>query len=68
MSVDTRTAGRKLDSYLPTRIGEIEVLVDADLARLPVEVTVMKGGMLGRGVGVHVDGVDGAPCPITLIR
>ena len=68
MSVDTRTAGRKLDSYQPTRIGEVEILVDADLARLPVEVTVMKAGLLGRGVGVHVDGVDGAPCPINLVR
>ena len=68
MSVDTRTAGRTLDSYLPTRIGDIEILIDADLARLPVEVTVMKAGLLGRGVGVHVDGVDGAPCPINLIR
>ena len=68
MSVDTRTTGRRLDSYFPTRVGEIEILIDADLARLPVEVTVMKGGLLGRGVGVHVDGVDGAPCPINLIR
>ncbi len=68
MSVDTRTAGRRLDGYQPTRIGDVEILVDADLARLPVEVTVKKAGVFGRGVGVHVAGVDGAPCPIDLVR
>ena len=68
MSVDTRTAGRTLDGYLPSQVGDIEILVDADLARLAVHVTVVKGGLLGRGIGVHIDGVDGAPCPINLTR
>ena len=68
MSVDTRTSGRRLDGYQRTRVGDVEILIDIDLARLPVEVTVMKAGLLGRGVGVHVDGVDGAPCPINLVR
>ena len=68
MSVDTRTTGRTLDGYQRARIGEVEILIDADLAGLAVEVTVMKAGLLGRGVGVHVDGVDGRPCPINLIR
>jgi hypothetical protein len=68
VSVDTRTAGRRLDSYEATKVGDVEILIDADLVRLPVEITVMKAGLLGRGVGVHVDGVDGAPCPINLIR
>ena len=68
MSVDTRATGRRLDAYQQTQVGDIVVLIDRDLARLPVEVTVMKSGLLGRGVGVHVDGIDGAPCPINLVR
>ena len=68
MSVYTRTSGRKLDVYHQAQIGDVVILIDRDLARLPVEVTVKKGGLLGRGVGVHVDGVDGAPCPINLVR
>ena len=68
MSVDTRATGRRLDAYHQTQVGDIVVLIDRDLARLPVEVTVMKSGLLGRGVSVHVDGIDGAPCPINLVR
>jgi hypothetical protein len=68
VSVDTCATGRRLDVYHRTQVGDIVVLIDHDLARLPVEVTVMKSGLLGRGVGVHVDGVDGAPCPINLVR
>jgi hypothetical protein len=68
VSVDTRATGRRLDTSHRTQVGDIVVLIDHDLARLPVEVTVMKSGLLGRGVGVHVDGVDGAPCPINLVR
>ena len=68
MSVDTRATGRRLDAYHQTQVGDIVVLIDRDLARLPVEVTVMKSGLLGRGVGVHVDGIDGAPCPFNLVR
>ena len=68
MSVDTRATGRRLDIYHRKQVGDVVILIDRDLARLPVEVTVMKSGLLGRGVGVHVDGVDGAPCPINLVR
>ena len=68
MSVDTRATGRRLDIYHRTQVGDIVILIDRDLARLSVEITVMKGGLLGRGVGMHVDGVDGAPCPINLVR
>ena len=68
MSVDTRATGSRLDAYHQTQVGDIVVLIDRDLARLPVEVTVMKSGLLGRGVDVHVDGIDGAPCPINLVR
>ena len=68
MSVDTCVTGRRLDAYHRTQVADIVILIDRDLARLPVEVTVMKSGLLGRGIGVHVDGVDGAPCPINLVR
>lgn len=68
MSVDTHTHGRKLDGYRRERSADVTVLIDPDLARLPVEIVVTKGGILGRGVGVHVDGIDGAPCPINLVR
>ncbi|HBU04568.1 MAG TPA: hypothetical protein DEA70_08815 [Acidimicrobiaceae bacterium] len=68
MSVDTRATGRRLDIYHRKQVGDVVILIDRDLARLPVEVTVMKSGLLGRGLGVHVDGVDGAPCPINLVR
>ena len=68
MSVDTHTTGRALDGYQSTHIGQIEVLIDADLARLPVAVTIVKAGLFGRRVGVRVNGIDGAPCPINLIR
>ena len=68
MSVDTRATGRRLDVYHQTEVGDIVILADRDLTRLPVEVTVMKSGLLGRDVSVHVDGVDGVPCPINLVR
>ena len=68
MSVDTRATGRRLDAYHQTQVGDIVVLIDRDLARLSVEVTVMKSGLFGRGIGVRIDGVDGAPCPINLVR
>lgn len=67
MSVDTHTSGRKLDGYTRAEADGVTVLVDADLARLPVEIVVQKAGLFGRGVGVHIDGVDGAPCPINLV-
>ena len=68
MSVDTHTSGRRLDGYSRAHADGVTVLVDPDLARLPVEIFVQKAGLLGRGVGIHVDGVDGAPCPINLVR
>ena len=68
MSVDTCVTGRRLDAYHRTQVGDIVVLIDRDLARLSVEVTVMKSGLFGRGIGVRIDGVDGAPCPINLVR
>ena len=68
MSVDTRATGRRLDAYHRTQVADIVILIDRDHARLPVEVTVMKSGLLGRGIGVRVEGVDGAPCPINLVR
>lgn len=68
MSVDTHTTGRRLDGYARASADDVIVLVDPDLARLPVEIVVTKAGLFGRGVGVRVDGVDGAPCPIKLVR
>lgn len=68
MSVDTHTSGRRLDGYTSEHTDGVTILIDPDLARLPVEVVVKKAGLLGRGVGVHIDGVDGAPCPINLVR
>ena len=68
MSVDTHTAGRTLDGYARASADDVMLLIDPDLARLPVEIVVKKAGLFGRGVGVHVDGVDGAPCPLNLIR
>ena len=67
MSVDTHTKGRKLDGYTREHADGVTVLVDPDLSRLPVEIVVKKAGLFGRGVGVHVDGVGGAPCPIHLV-
>jgi len=68
VSVDTHTGGRRLDGYTSAETNGITILVDPDLARLPIEVTVHKAGLLGRGVSVQVDGIDGAPCPIDLVR
>ena len=67
MSVDARTKGRRLDGYRNHRVDELRLLVDPDLQLLPVEVTVTSGGLLGRSLGVEVDGLDGAACPIQLI-
>lgn len=67
MSVDTRTKGRRLDRYDARSVDDVQLLVDPDLLRLPVEVTVVTGGMLRRSLDVAVDGLDGAPCPITLL-
>jgi len=69
VSVDTRTKGRRLDGYTTRRIDkDLTLLVDPDLARLPVEVTVIVAGMLRRELGVDVEGVYGAACPIQVIN
>ena len=72
VSVDARVKGRRLDGYRPHRIrrgdDELSVLIDPDLQRLAVEVTVVAAGLFRRGLGADVDGIDGAPCPIHLIR
>ncbi len=69
MSVDARTKGRKLDGYRRHRVGGgVKVLVDADLQHLPVEVLVVTGGVLGRSLDARITGIDGAPCPIEILR
>lgn len=69
MSVDTRTKGRNLHSYRRQRIDpDLTVLVDPDLARLPVEIELYSRGLRGRKLGIDVGGYDGAACPINLIR
>ena len=67
VSVDTRTKGRRLDGYTVRRIDDHEMLLDPDLFRLPVEMTITTGGVFGRKLAVTVDGLDGAPCPIQLL-
>jgi len=67
VSVDTHTKGRKLDGYRRQRVGDHEVLLDPDLLKLPVELTVTTAGLLGRKLGIAVDGLDGAACPIELL-
>ena len=56
MSVDTRTKGRKLDSYTVRRIDDHEVLLDPDLLKLPIELTITTGGIFGRGLSAQADG------------
>ena len=67
MSVDTRTKGRRLDSYTVRRIDGFEVLLDPDLLKLPIELTITTGGIFGRGLSATADGLDGAACPIQLL-
>ncbi len=69
MSVDAHTKERKLDGYRRHRVNEgVKVLVDKDLQRLPVEVLVVAGGLFGRSLDAHIDGLDGAACPIEILR
>lgn len=69
MSVDTRTSGRRLGSYHRQHLDDgLAVLVDPDLARLPVEIDLYGRGIRRRKLGVAVGGYDGAACPINLIR
>jgi hypothetical protein len=67
VSVGTNTKGRKLDSYTVRRIDGHEVLLDPDLLKLQVELTITTGGLFGRGLSATVDGLDGAACPIELV-
>jgi hypothetical protein len=67
VSVGTHTKGRRLDGYNEERVGEHVLLLDPDLLKLPVELTITTGGVLGRKLTAAVDGLDGAPCPIQLI-
>jgi hypothetical protein len=45
VSVGTHTKGRKLDSYTVRRIAGHEMLLDPDLLKLPVELTITPGGI-----------------------
>jgi hypothetical protein len=38
------------------------VLLDPDLLKLPVELTIVSGGVFGRSLGAAVDGLNGAAC------
>jgi hypothetical protein len=67
VSVDARTKGRKLDSYTVRHVDGHELLLDPDLLKLPVELTITTGGIFGRGLSATVDGLNGAACPIQLI-
>ncbi len=68
MSVDTRTTGRRLARYRRHRLDAgVTVLVDPDLARLPVEIHLFGRGLGKRRLGIDVTGYDGAACPITLV-
>ena len=49
------------------RIDDHEVLLDPDLLKLPIELTITTGGIFGRGLSATADGLDGAACPIELI-
>ncbi|MEQ8840498.1 MAG: hypothetical protein RIB98_05925 [Acidimicrobiales bacterium] len=67
MSVDTRTKGRRLDGYTRYMVDGHELLLDPDLLKLPVELTITTGGIFGRGLSATVDGLNGAACPIELL-
>jgi len=69
VSVDAYTKGRRLDGYRRHRVGDgLKVLVDRDLHNLPVEVLVVAGGLFGRTLDAQIDGIDGAACPIEILR
>jgi hypothetical protein len=50
VSVGTHTKGGKLDGYTVRRIDGHEMLLDPDLLKLPVEMTITTGGIFGRGL------------------
>ena len=66
MSVDTRTKGRQVDSYTVRRIDGHEMLLDPDLLKLPVELTITTGGLFGRKLTAAVDGLEQAEDPLGL--
>ena len=43
------------------------MLLDPDLLKLPIELTITTGGILGRGLSATADGLNGAACPIELL-
>ena len=49
------------------RVDDHELLLNPDLLKLPVELTIVSGGLLGRKLGAVVDGLNGAACPIQLV-
>jgi len=67
VSVGTHTKGRKLDGYTRRRVDGHDVLLDPDLLRLPIELTITTGGIFGRGLSATADGLNGAACPIQLL-
>ena len=67
VSVDTRAKGRRLDSYRRQLVDESTLLYDADLLKLPVQLTITTGGLFGGRLKAKADGLDGAACPIQLL-
>ena len=43
------------------------MLLDSDLLKLPVKLTITTGGLFARKLTAAVDGLDGAACPIQMI-
>lgn len=43
------------------------MLLDPDLLRLPIELTITTGGIFGRSLSATADGLNGAACPIELL-
>lgn len=67
MSVGTNTKGRKLDTYTPRLVDGHDLLLDPDLLKLPIELTITTGGLFGRSLSATAGGLDGAACPIELL-
>ncbi len=44
-----------------------EVLLDPDLLKLPIELTITTGGIFGHSLSATADGLDGNACPIELL-
>jgi len=56
-----------LDSYRRQLVDESTLLYDSDLLKLPVTLTIIKGGVFGGKLKAAVDGLNGAACPIQLL-